>query len=355
MVYDDGPLVSIIITVFNTENFVQECIESVCSQTYKQIEIIIVDDGSTDNSPLICDKYQNQYSFIKVIHKKNEGVSVARNVGMDNATGKYITFIDSDDLIEKNYCESFVKCAEDNNADIVICDYKSFGRDKMLSSSFTKDLVDIQEYKKELILRTLFREFGTHINNSVVSAGATWGKFYNLEFIRRINVRFIPGLVRAQDTVFWLNVLIKSDKIVHLKENLYSYRLNNLSVCGGSRYFADSKITFGKLLDEYKIFIEHYRLGEDYLSAYYCRVIEVLFWHWKHNYFNTKNGRNFIERVNGFYDLMKKEPYRGALENVDISQLSRRQRGLVITYKYHMSRPYIILYRLMEVLRRREK
>lgn len=70
MVYDDGPLVSIIITVFNTENFVQECIESVCSQTYKQIEIIIVDDGSTDNSPLICDKYQNQYSFIKVIHKK---------------------------------------------------------------------------------------------------------------------------------------------------------------------------------------------------------------------------------------------------------------------------------------------
>lgn len=347
----DKPLVSLIVTVFNTERYIRECLESICNQTYRELEVIVVDDGSTDNSPSICDEYREKNNFFTVVHKINEGVSVARNVGIDNAHGKYITFIDGDDVIEANFCKILADAADKNNADIVICDYKSFNSINERISSFAPSLKDKQEYKRELILRTLYREYGGHIKNSVVSAGVTWGKFYNLDFIRKENSRFIPGLVRAQDTVFWLNTVIKTDNIVHVNVPLYCYRLNEQSVCGGSRYFANSEQPFGMLLDEYSKFIKQNNLGDDFIQAYYCRVIEVLFWHWKHNYFNSQNKKNVILRTNEFCKLLSNERYKEAIRFVDTSHLSRRQKGLVIAFRYHMAHPYIVGYRVLEKIK----
>lgn len=113
------PKVSIIVPVYNTEEYLCECFDSIISQTFSDFEVIIVDDGSTDNSPSICDEYATKDYRFKVLHKKNEGVSVARNLGLDNATGKYIAFIDSDDLILPSMLEDLIKVAEHENADIV--------------------------------------------------------------------------------------------------------------------------------------------------------------------------------------------------------------------------------------------
>lgn len=352
---ESTPLVSIVITVFNNDNYITECLDSVCNQSYQAIEVIAVDDGSSDKSPEICDEYQQRYDFVTVIHKANEGVSIARNTGMDRAHGKYLSFVDGDDIIDRDYCRLLVDAAEEKNSDIVVCDYKTFGCNQPLASSFTPQIPEINAYKSELILRTLYREFGSHIKNSVVSAGVTWGKFYNLEFIKKIQSRFIPGLVRAQDTVFWLNTLIKTDQIVHLERPLYNYRLNELSVCGGSRYFSDSATPFGMLLAEYEKFINKYKLGFEYLQAYYCRVIEVIFWHWKHNYFNAKNKDNLMKRLDLFCKLLKSDPYKRAMKNVNTSLLSKRQKGLVIAYRLHIVCGFILTYRALELWKEKKK
>ena len=113
-------LVSIIVPIYNTEEYIDKCVESIINQTYKEIEIILIDDGSTDNSPILCDKWEEKDKRIHVIHLKNGGVSRARNIGLKNANGKYISFIDSDDYVESNFIEVMIEEFMKEKADIVI-------------------------------------------------------------------------------------------------------------------------------------------------------------------------------------------------------------------------------------------
>ena len=119
-------LISVVIPVYNTEKYLKECIDSVINQSYNNLEIILVDDGSTDNSLEICNKYADMDKRIKVIHKNNGGLSDARNVGIENANGKYITFVDSDDFIENDMYELLYNDVCENNAEIAGCDYYLF-------------------------------------------------------------------------------------------------------------------------------------------------------------------------------------------------------------------------------------
>ena len=117
-------LISVIVPVYNVQEYLKKCIDSIIKQTYKNIEIILVDDGSTDNSGKICDEYKKIDKRIKVIHKENKGLSDARNVGIDIATGKYVTFIDSDDFVSDIYIEYMYSIMKKTNSDIGICKIK---------------------------------------------------------------------------------------------------------------------------------------------------------------------------------------------------------------------------------------
>ena len=113
-------VVSIIIPVYNVEKYLEKCINSVLEQTFKDIKIILVDDGSTDKSPDICDKYSKKDERVCVIHKKNQGVSEARNTGINNANGKYVIFIDSDDCIDKDLVDKYIQLMERKKADFLV-------------------------------------------------------------------------------------------------------------------------------------------------------------------------------------------------------------------------------------------
>lgn len=115
-------LISIIVPVFNTEKYLDKCIQSILGQTYSNIELLLIDDGSTDSSGAICDKYVTQDSRVRVFHKPNEGVSIARNWGLDNAKGEWITFVDSDDWIDTDMYEEMYNAVMQNKADMVSCD-----------------------------------------------------------------------------------------------------------------------------------------------------------------------------------------------------------------------------------------
>lgn len=126
---NNNPLISVIVPVYNVEKYLDRCIQSIVDQTYKDIEIILVDDGSPDNCPKMCDEWAQKDSRIKVIHKKNEGVSSARNAGIDAANGDFIGFVDGDDFINPQFYETLVLQAEKNKADISACYFNYFNDD----------------------------------------------------------------------------------------------------------------------------------------------------------------------------------------------------------------------------------
>ena len=124
------PLISIIIPVYGVEEYLNQCLESVVNQTYANLEIILVDDGSKDNCPAMCDGWANKDSRIKVVHKENGGLSSARNAGLDIFTGEYVAFVDSDDYIAQDMYELLYSRAKEGNYDIVDCGYYSEANDK---------------------------------------------------------------------------------------------------------------------------------------------------------------------------------------------------------------------------------
>ena len=124
-------LITIVIPIYKVENYLDKCVKSVINQTYKNLEIILVDDGSPDNCPKKCDEYEKKDTRIKVIHKENGGLSDARNAGIDIAKGKYITFIDSDDYIDSDYVETYYNKIKNCNYDVVVGGYKRVVDDKV--------------------------------------------------------------------------------------------------------------------------------------------------------------------------------------------------------------------------------
>ena len=126
----DGELISIIIPIYNAENYLLRCVDSILEQSYQNLQIILVDDGSTDDSSSICDHYSEKDSRINVIHKRNEGVARARNCGTLHAKGAYIAFIDADDFVNKFYVETLLCVLKQENSDMVVCGMKTFYESK---------------------------------------------------------------------------------------------------------------------------------------------------------------------------------------------------------------------------------
>lgn len=133
--------ISVIVPIYNVDNYINKCVNSIVSQTiYEKLEILLIDDGSTDNSGIICDEFAKKFTNINVIHQKNQGVSIARNTGLDNATGKYIAFVDADDYVDADFFEKMLILAEQNQSDIVVFDYfLEFDSGKLLKKRKTTE------------------------------------------------------------------------------------------------------------------------------------------------------------------------------------------------------------------------
>ena len=149
-----NPLISVIVPVYNVEEYLKKCVDSIINQTYKNLEIILVDDGSTDNSSLICDTYAEKYEQIKVIHKKNGGLSDARNVGIDLAKGEYLTFIDSDDWIKEGFIEYLYNLNLSNNTMIAVAPYIVVTNSKQINcgNGYRNAVLEQKEALKRILL-----------------------------------------------------------------------------------------------------------------------------------------------------------------------------------------------------------
>lgn len=226
------PLVTIIIPIYNTKKYLRQCLKSVVSQTYANIEIIIINDASTDNSLAIIKKYMKYYPNIILINNdKNIGVSASRNIGLNLSKGDYIYFLDSDDYIQKNAIEKMVTLARKYNCSLVEASYKKVitnhtRKRKSISESI---LINVNENKD-------------FIQNHL---GMVWNKLYKKELIQ--NLRF-PKNLRYEDNAFIYPLLTKTDKVVVTTEVLYFYRIHLKSFM-----LKASLIPNNTIMDLYKI------------------------------------------------------------------------------------------------------
>lgn len=199
--------VSVILTVYNKEDYLAECLDSICAQTLKEIEIICVDDGSTDSSREILEEYRKKDSRIRTIYQENAGPGIARNNGIANARGKYLSILDGDDFFEKDMLELAWKKAEEDKADFVV-----FGADLFYTETGKYEEAPWTLRKEECPPYSPFHRRQMTDNIFKVFVGWAWDKLYNREFVKK-NCLAFPGLKNSEDLVFVFSGVALAERI----------------------------------------------------------------------------------------------------------------------------------------------
>lgn len=226
-------LVTVVVPIYNVEKYLERCIVSIINQTYRNLEIILVDDGSPDGCPSICDSYAEKDPRIKVIHKENAGLGMARNTGIDHATGKYICFFDSDDYVEPNTIEVCVSAAITQGADLVI-----FGKDNVTPDGVRlskhipcppKSVFSGEEVQKKLLPMSLYANQKTGEDWNILSSA--WNKLYSMDVIRASDWRFASERIIISEDFYSITELYGYLKRVCFVDRvLYHYTVNSASI-----------------------------------------------------------------------------------------------------------------------------
>ena len=211
--------ISIIVPVYNVEKYIRRCIDSLISQTFKSIEILLIDDGSTDNSGAICDEYALIDGRIKVVHKRNGGVSSARNVGLDNAAGTYIMFCDPDDYVEPTWCERMYDVMAGTEGDVFFC---ACGFKRVEANSGKVINIANPVYSNQTVCVPLCDALLFIFEHGLFRS--VWSSIFRTEKIQDIDLHFDENLSRNEDTLFILQYLQAVDgKVGFAHEPLYNY------------------------------------------------------------------------------------------------------------------------------------
>lgn len=229
-------LISIIVPVYNVEEYLERCIESIIKQTYENIELILVDDGSPDKCPQICDKWKNKDSRIQVIHKKNGGLSSARNAGIEVATGEYILFVDSDDCIVPEACEKLITYADD--VDLVVGEATIYENNKITHRIHTN-------------LKENFIYSGLECAVEEIKAGewfaAACYNMYRRKFIIENDLFFVEGILH-EDIDYLPRLFLAAQTVKYMHYEFYEYIIRESSICSvkGEKNFNDLMNTYSR-------------------------------------------------------------------------------------------------------------
>ena len=215
----ENPLISVIVPIYKVEDYLKRCIDSIINQTYKNLEVILVDDGSPDNCPQICDDYAKQDTRIKVIHKENGGLSDARNAGMQIATGEYISFIDSDDYVDVDMLNILLDVMVQNDCEIAQCGTVRFNDGEIAISN--KVDYKVKVYNNKEALKELIND--GHFVQTV------WNKLYKAEVALKLPFR--KGKLNEDE--FWTYIVFaESKKIAEVTADIYFYLQRSTSIMG---------------------------------------------------------------------------------------------------------------------------
>ncbi len=251
-----SPLVSIIVPVYKVEKYLKRCIDSLLKQTYKNIEIILVDDGSPDNCPQICDEYLNMDSRIVAIHQKNGGLSAARNKGLASSKGDYICFVDSDDYVADNFVEAMLSAAMNESSDLVICNFDYVFEDNS-RKKYVFNYEERKYFSEELMALLLSNDM--HLPFVVA-----WSKLYKKELFE--NLKFKEGIVHEDEEI--CHKIIHRAKTIYVVHNIgYHYFQRSDSIMGTIN--PNKAMVCVDILSERKDFLRE----NDYAASIYQKAI----------------------------------------------------------------------------------
>lgn len=298
--------VSIIIPVYNVENYLNKCLDSLVNQTLNDIEIVCVDDGSKDSSLEILNRYASMDARVKVFSQKNQGPAVARNLGIEKATGEYITFVDSDDWVTLDMCEKLYNKAVKTGVDVVL-----FEHSRVANNVETED-ERLKKIKSSIPNEIFCFDNGNEAKIDDVPV-ETVGKFYKSSLISKNNIKFPVNIDNGEDTCFFYTICLKRPSFTIIPEPMYFYRYDRIGNQSKKDYVVESLSKVLKYIEEnsYKSKVEN---KEKFFYFFIRRIAKSFIYFWN-SYYTISNKKNCYKYIKYLYNLYKKLPR----ENEDVT------------------------------------
>ena len=344
--------ISVIVPIYNAERYVAKSIESLIEQTLKEIEIILVDDGAKDNSGAICDEYAKKDERILVVHKENGGLADARNAGMKVATGKYIMFLDADDLFEPDSCKNMYNMIEKTNSDYVIGNYRMIEED---GTRYKNPAFDVEKFQEFEIDKNDF------IKSFFIMNSTAWNKIYRTQFLLENDITFkVPS--PSEDDYFTSMCYIKGKKGYYTSKVIYLYRncQNSISKNCSLKYFKGInyayQMTYKSFRDNNEI--NFYRYAYAKKNAYLvCQLIDsemvtdeekiecLKDFEWYFDLSDELKINTVHESLQKVMKLIKMKDYNNAI--IEMNKLKEYRKTLPDNVKKRMSFPTAENYAVM--------
>lgn len=323
---ENNELISVIIPVYNVEKYICQCMDSVVNQTYHNIEIILIDDGSPDNCGKICDEYAQKDGRIKVIHKKNGGLSAARNDGIRTATGEWVTFVDPDDWLDVDSFKSVFEAIKDYDVD-VICDGGSFyeyGNRSKKRYSFDKiELFEGKQRTDLMMAHTLSGHYDESSGRYLYATGSMWGKFYKASFLAENCLETNTSFHAFEDLLFNFIVFDKAKRVGVCTQIGYHYRQTvNTSI--GQRFNPQKPQMSLDFMNELNRYMKQRQSNELIMQAIQARGIQSLAMLLQTYYFHKDNPNTYREVVKQIKKLKKESIYHDSIYSEFSKFLSKK-------------------------------
>lgn len=321
--------ISVIVPVYNSEKYLKRCIDSILNQTYKAIELILVDDGSPDNCGKICDEYAKKDKRVRVIHKTNAGVSAARNSGIEIALGNYATFVDSDDYIEPEMYSNMMEKVHQYNCDVVMCDCIKDFTDH--SEIYTHD-IRAGFYDKEQLVNEYYPHLLMMENVEYPATISNWLILFNRNKLG--NLRYVVGVRYSEDLLFGAQLVYNTDSFYYMKEQAYyHYYMNPTS--------ATHKFTVDKWNDYKTLHFEINKYFSECESFDFSHQIDLCLLFFVYNSVSNIFSADNLEREKKFEivkNILGDNEVRRMFSNIKVLKLpiSKKLKIVTIIYKYRI-------------------
>jgi len=350
---DFKPRVSIIVPIYNAEKYLNQCIGSLISQSYQNLEIILVNDGSTDNSGKICDYYEEKDTRIKVIHQQNRGLSEARNKGTVNCTGDYLMYVDADDWLDNETCISVIDATLKYSADIVMWGHKKeylYGRSKENRPLNTNKVFN--EKNKTWLLRRLIGLVGKELSSPTKTDAfsSAWGKLYKKDLIINNKIQFLDTYeIGSEDVLFNIEAFYRAKVIVYLDALFYHYLQDNPKAITKS-HKSTLFPRFMKLFEHIKSFLIDNKLSQEFYIALENRIALSII---NNSLSITSKGNheNLGKKIKSIKGILQNEVYRTALMRLETKYLPFYWKIFFLLCKLEFAPGVLFLAYIMRMLR----
>lgn len=345
------PKMSIVVPVYNTEKYLQRCVNSLIHQTLPEVEIILVDDGSHDSCPQMCDEYATMDERVKVIHKKNAGVSAARNEGLQYATGEYVIFCDSDDWMELNACETLYTAGVQKNADVVVGDINRInGNEVIYNQFFSQEFYYTDRVEMDKLIMAVIYQNYCHLppTTPTIGYGGPWNKAVKRNFLINNHISFDVSLLGLYDDILYTAYIYANmHSIVYLHKPVYNYVVVPTSI---TKSFKENSLDISKrIFNAFTKFIQQYDHDKQWEKAFDALVIRRFEECLRLYFFSNKNPKGFKKNLEELKETMASEPYKGAAQRVEIGKLLPHHAKVANLMRMHSATGLWGLYKLKKL------